>query len=184
MGIFGKKTPPAPPMRTTPPAEAAGPPQAMVVTGGDVQRAAALMDQFSRAPGNDGALRAFGVALNQAGGFVSPQDILDAVFIAGPEATKQPWLWLAAVTRTALGQGEHVLVAQIALASWFWSTQIAPLLGPADSLDGIVDSPSGDALEQIFAAGREAISSLPIDMVIMETPIATLLARDVLVRIS
>ncbi len=45
-------------------------------------------------------------------------------------------------------------------------------------------SPSGDALEQIFAAGREAISSLPIDMVIMETPIATLLARDVLVRIS
>ena len=62
--------------------------------------------------------------------------------------------------------------------------EIAPLLGPADSLDGIVDSPSGDALEQIFAAGREAIPRLPIDMVIMETPIATLLSRDVLARIS
>ena len=30
----------------------------------------------------------------------------------------------------------------------------------------------------------EAISRLPIDMVIMETPIATLLSRDVLARIS
>jgi hypothetical protein len=184
MGFFGKKTPPTPPLLATPPADAADPARPMVVTDNDIQRAATLMDQFSRAPGNDGALRAFGAALNQAGGFVSPRDILDAVFVAGPEATNRPWLWLAAVTRAALGQGDHLLVAQIALASWFWSTQIAPLLGSADSLDGIVDSPSGDALDEIFAAGREAISRLPIDMVIMETPIATLLSRDVLDRIS
>ena len=104
MSIFGKKTPPAPPVPAAPPAEAAGPPRPMAVTSGDVQRAGALMDQFSRAPGDDGALRAFGVALDQPGGFVSPQDILDAVFI-GPEATKRPWLWLAAVTRPGARPG-------------------------------------------------------------------------------
>jgi hypothetical protein len=175
MGMFGEKAPPA---------AAVGRPQPFVAGDGAVQRAKALMYQFSRAPGNNDALRAFGVALNQAGGFASPADILDAVRVGGPEATKRPWLWLAAAARQALGQGDRLLVAQIALASWFWSTQIAPMLGPADSLDGIVDRPSGDALVQIFAAGREAIAGLPADMVIMQTPIATLLARDVLVRIS
>ena len=40
--------------------------------------------------------------------------ILDAVFVADPEATKRPWLWLAAVTRAALGQGDHLLGAQVA----------------------------------------------------------------------
>lgn len=130
MGIFGKKAPPTPPMLATPPAEAADPPRPMVVTDSDVQRAATLMDQFSRAPGNDGALRAFGVALNQAGGFVSPQDILDAVFVAGPEATKRPWLWLAAVTRAALGQGDHLLVARSRWLTGSGAPRSRPCWGP------------------------------------------------------
>jgi hypothetical protein len=56
--------------------------------------------------------------------------------------------------------------------------------GPADSFDGIVDGLSGEARAQLFAAAREAVSGLPAETLIMETPIATLLAGDVLVRLS
>lgn len=181
MGLFSKKSSSEPSTPVTPVTAQA---RVTAVRDGDVERAAALMHQFSQAPGSDQAVRAFGVELNRAGGFASPPDILEAVRVGGPGATKWPWLWLAAVAREALARNERLLVAQLALATWFWSTQIAPNLGIADSLDGIVDAPSGEAVTQLYAAGREALSGLPLDTVVMETPIATLLAADVLTRIS
>jgi hypothetical protein len=142
------------------------------------------MNQFSRAVGSDSALRAFGVAFNRAGGYTSDANSLDAVRKLGPEATKRPWLWLAAVAREALAQGDQLLVARIALAAWFWDTQITPLFGIADFLDGIVDSLSIEARAQLFSVGRQALSGIPADTVVMETSVATMCADDVLVRIS
>lgn len=178
MGLFGKKVP----------QPAAGPAIGLaapvIVKDGDLGRVRDLMDQFSRAVGSDSALRAFGVSLNRAGGYMSDANSLDAVQKIGPAATKRPWLWLAAVAREALAQGDQLLVGKIALAAWFWDTQITPHLGIADFLDGIVDSLSGESRAQLFSAGRQALSGLPADAVVMETSIATMRADDVLVRIS
>ncbi len=127
---------------------------------------------------NDG-LRSFGVAFNRAGGYLSDSNTLSAVR-TNPEATKRPWYWLAAVARDAFAEGENMLVAEIALMTQFWNSQIAPKLGTADWFDGIVDSISDRARVEIFSVALDALPLLPSDAVVMENQTGVLYVHEVL----
>jgi hypothetical protein len=151
----------------------------IVVQDGDLDRVRSLMIQFNQGVGTDAGIRSFGVAFNRAGGFLSDMNALDAVR-TNPDATKRPWLWIAAVAREASVQGDTMLVAQIALMAQFWNSQIAPNLGSADWFDGIVDSISEGARAQIFSVALQAVPALPADVVVMENQTGLLKAGDVL----
>jgi hypothetical protein len=151
----------------------------VVVEDGDLDRVRSLMVQFNQGVGTDAGTRSFGVAFNRAGGFISDMNSLDAVR-DNPDATKRPWLWLAAVAREASVEGDAMLVAQIALMTQFWNSQIAPKLGTADWFDGIVDTISDGARAQVFSVALQAVPALPTDAIVMENQTGVLRAEDVL----
>lgn len=153
----------------------------VVVQDGDLERVSELMQLFNRGIGSDAGMRSFGVSFNRAGGFISDMNALDAVRDLGPEATKRPWFWLAAVEREALVHGNLLLIAQIALMSQYWSTQIAPLLTQADWFDGIVDSPSESARAQIHMVALQAVPELTADTVVLKNATGAINAGQVLV---
>lgn len=152
----------------------------VVVQDGDLERVSELMQLFNRGVGSDAGMRSFGVAFNRAGGFISDMNALDAVRDVGPDATKRPWFWLFAVEREAMAQGNVLLIAQIALMSQYWSTQIAPLLTTADWFDGIVDSPSESALAQIHTLALQAVPGLTSDTVVLKNATGAINAGQVL----
>ena len=153
----------------------------VVVQEGDLEHVRQLMTQFNSAVGSDASIRRFGVDLNRAGGFTSDVNTVRAVQQLGPDALQRPWLWLAAVARQALAQGDRLLVAQVALMAQFWDQQIAPHFTAAEAFDGIVDRMKDPARAQLFSVALEALLVLPADTVVMENPTGTLRAGDVLV---
>ena len=153
----------------------------VTVQDGDLERVSELMQLFNQGVSSDSGMRSFGVALNRAGGFISDMNSLHAVRELGPDATKRPWLWLAAVQREALAQGNVLLVARIALMTQYWSTQIAPLLTQADWFDGIVDNPSPGACAQIHTVAQQAVPELAADTVVLENATGAINAGQVLV---
>ena len=151
----------------------------VVVQEGDLERARSLMAQFNQGVGTDAGLRGFGVAFNRAGGFISDLDAIHAVR-DNPDALSRPWFWAAAVAREALSHGDALLVAQIALMTQFWDSQIGPHLGMADYFDGIVVMASDGAKAQVFAVAMQALPTLPGDTVVMENTTGVRRAADVL----
>jgi hypothetical protein len=151
----------------------------IVVEDGDLDRVRSLMLQFNQGVGTDAGIRSFGIAFNRAGGFLSDMNALDAVR-TNPDATKRPWLWVAAVAREALVEGDTMLVARIALMTQFWNAQVAPKLGPADWFDGIVDRISDGARAQIFSVALQALPTLPAEQIVMENQSGVLKAGGVL----
>ena len=175
MALFGRKK------REQTEALAVGLAGPVVVQEGDVEHVRQLMTQFNLAIGSDAGIRKFGVDLNRAGGFISDVNTVRAVQQLGPDALQRPWLWLAAVARQALAQGDRLLVAQIALMAQFWDQQIAPNFTAADAFDGIVDTMKDPARAQLFSVALEALPALPADTVVMENPTGTLRVGEVLI---
>ena len=173
MAIFGKKRTES---SNAPSVGLAAP---IVVEPGDIERVRTLLAQFNQAVGTNDELREFGVAFNRAGGYLSDTNSLAAIR-TNPEATKRPWYWLAAVARDAFIEGDGMLVAQIALMTQFWNSQIAPKLGTADWFDGIVDSSSERARAEIFSVALEALPLLPSEAVVMENQTGVLHVHEVL----
>lgn len=155
----------------------------IVVRDGDIALVDRLLQDFEAAVGTDGPLRSFGVAFNRAGGFVSDMDTLDAVRLVA-EATKRPWYWIGAVSEAALAEGDCLLPAKVGVMAQFWNSQIAPLLGPADWFDGIVDSISPRAAAQIYAAALLGACHLEPDAVLMSNPTGTVQAGPALLLLS
>jgi hypothetical protein len=151
----------------------------IVVESGDLERVSALMVEFNRVFDTGGDIRSFGISFNRAGGFISDMNALDAQR-DNPDALKRPWLWLAAVELEAAGQGQALLVAQIALMTRYWHNEVAPQLGMADWFDGVVDAISDSARAQIFAVALPVIANMPPDTVVMENATGSLNALDVL----
>jgi hypothetical protein len=100
----------------------------------------------------------FGIALNRAGGFPNTSDmskyeaaaVILEISQAGGPALQRPWLWLAAVARDALVQGDMELVRRISMSTWIWSVEFAPKLNMGAFFEGVVTTPAAASLAQIY----------------------------------
>lgn len=166
--------------RRSRPAPVATVPSPVIAQRSDLNRAAALFEQFERAVGNDSALRYAVAEIARAGGAVSMEDALKAHMNGAPPDRDRPWKWLAAVAHEAQRSGDRDVVAHLALFVGMWVTLYDPHLTMADRMDMLLDPPPAHLLGEIFSVALLELPALDPRTVLAEDPTGRQTVSDVL----
>ncbi|HLH58615.1 MAG TPA: hypothetical protein VKV33_05620 [Streptosporangiaceae bacterium] len=164
MGFFRKRTPGQPS-----PATPIGP-----LNDAQLRRADELMDQFSRAVGDDTALRAVCAAIRAEAGVTDATDLL----ARGTQNTDVAWRWLCAAAVAAAGRGGNRLPAQVFACAFVWNTSVAPRLESGDLAGLCLPAVPREIEARLAAVALPCLLALPSGLLIMDCRSGQLRAGD------
>ncbi len=164
MGFFRKRIPAQPPAKTP-----IGP-----LSDGQLRRAGELMEQFSRAVGDDAALRGVCVRIHAEAGVTDPADLL----AQGAENIDVGWRWRPAAAAAAAGRGGNRLPAQVFACAFVWNTSVAPHLEGEDLAGLCLPAVPREIEARLAAVALPCLLALPSGQLIMDSRTGQLKARD------